>query len=115
MSSRESQTESRWRKFFRRASICLSAAIILVILEFYTIDYVRYPDALLDVVSVPTRIYCYYSSITETLPRDDMPILEAGRLAGCFFAGLILNIPYFALIIYGGWWLVDKTSRLNHE
>ena len=115
MSSRESQSESRWREFFRRASICLAAAIILVTLEFYTIDYVRYPDPLLDVVSLPSRIYCYYLSITEPLVRDDMPILEAGRMVECFFAGFILNIPYFALIIYGGWWLVDKTRRLNLE
>jgi hypothetical protein len=115
MSSREKHSESRREMFVRRMAICLAAAFLLVMLEFYTIDAVRYPAPVLYVTSVPTRMYCYYLSVTETLPRDDMPILEAGRLARCFFVGLILNVPYFALLIFGGWWLVDKTRRLSFK
>jgi hypothetical protein len=49
------------------------------------------------------------------LPADDIPLFEAGREAGCFFTGLILNIPYYALLMGGGWWLVKKMRATNFE
>jgi len=57
---------------------------------------------------LPGFIYCHYLTMTEPLPADDVPLFQAGQAAQCFFVGIALNFPYYALLIYLGWWLVDK-------
>jgi hypothetical protein len=109
----EQTAETRVRRFVRRIAICLVAALLLDGIVFLTIDHIRYPDFLLRILFVPSQIYCYYLSATEPLPTDDIPLFEAGRAIDCYFTGLILNIPYYALLMYGAWWLVEKMRRVN--
>ena len=109
----EKTSESRIARFIRRIVICLGAALLLDVLLFLTVDYVRYPDFLLRILFLPGQIYCYYLSITETLPSDDIPLFEAGRAIDCYLTGLSLNIPYYTLLLYGAWQLLEKLKLLN--
>lgn len=108
---------TRIKRLARRIAVCLVAALLLDSVLFFTVDLIWYPDLLLHILFIPGRIYCYYLSVTEPLPTDDIPLFEAGRDAGCFFTGLILNLPYYALLIYGGWRLVEKqrSAKLHKE
>jgi hypothetical protein len=94
--------------FLRRMTICLVAAFLLNGFVFLTIDHIPYPDFLRRLLGLPDLLCYYYLSATEPLPTDDLPIYEAGRAAQCFFITFVLNIPYYALSIYGLWWLLDK-------
>ena len=59
-------------------------------------------------LNLPGAVYCYYLKSTEPLPDDDVPLFQAGQDAQCYFVGLALNIPYYALLVLLVWWLIDK-------
>jgi hypothetical protein len=66
------------------------------------------PSPIMYALNLPGAIYCHYLMATEPLPADDIPLFQAGQAAQCYFVGLALNIPYYALMILVGWWLIDK-------
>ena len=74
----------------------------------------RIPSPIGYALNLPGVVYCYYLKSTEPLPDDDIPLFEAGQDAQCFFVGLALNIPYYALLVLGIWWLIDKW-RAKHS
>ena len=60
------------------------------------------------VLNLPGVIYCHYLMASEALPDDDIPLFQAGQEAQCYFAGLALNTPYYALLVFIAWWLLEK-------
>ena len=64
---------------------------------------------------LPGFLYCHYLEKSELVPADDLPLFEAGQAVRCFFVGTALNFPYYVLLIYLGWWFVDKwRARRQH-
>ena len=93
--------------------LLISLGIGFVLASSMLFDFVaeiaqRLPLPVAWFLNLPGFIYCHYLMTTEPVPADDIPLFQAGQAVQCFFVGIALNFPYYALSIYLGWWLVDK-------
>jgi hypothetical protein len=97
-----------------RIPIAVVASFVLTFGEAFLLDALpsklvsNIPSPIMYALNLPGAIYCYYLISTEPLPDDDIPLFQAGQEAQCYFVGLVLNIPYYLLLILVGWWLIDK-------
>jgi len=99
-----------------RLPISLGVGFVLacsVVLNFVAVIEKHLPLPLVWLLNLPGFVYCHYLRATEPLPIDDVPLFQAGQDVQCFFVGIALNVPYYTLLIYLGWWLVDKWKARN--
>jgi hypothetical protein len=97
-----------------RIPLALAAGVFLTFGLAFLYDLL--PPAVIDhipspvgyALNLPGVVYCYHLKSTEPLPDDDIPLFEAGQDAQCYFVGLALNIPYYALLVLVIWWFIDK-------
>ena len=78
-----------------------------MVFDFVSVILDHLPRPVVWFLNLPAVLYCYHLMATEPLPADDIPLFQAGQAAQCFFVGIVLDIPWYALLIYLGWWLVD--------
>ena len=108
-------TENHLPKLFR-LPISFAAGFVLagsVLISFVAAIEERLPLPLLWFLNLPGFVYCNHLRATQPLPIDDVPLFQAGQDVQCFFVGIALNVPYYTLLIYLGWWLVDKWKARN--
>ena len=101
-----------------RLPISLGIGFVLacsLLLDFVAVIEERLPLPVAWFLNLPGFIYCRYLMATEPLPADDIPLFQAGQAAQCFFVGIALNVPYYALLIYLCWWSVDKWRARTSE
>jgi hypothetical protein len=97
-----------------RIPLALAASVVLTFGLAFLYDALpppvmnHIPSPILYALNLPGAAYCYYLKSTEPRPDDDIPLFEAGQDAQCYFVGLALNIPYFALWVLMAWWAIDK-------
>jgi len=54
---------------------------------------------LIGIMNLPGVIYCRFASLPPSLPKSDEGLY-------CWAVGFFLNIPYYAMVIFGVWSLV---------
>jgi hypothetical protein len=113
--------ESKAKLMFRRGGISLAAGAILTIVVPQIMDAVwpylrdgqyqpyRWAVVLAGVLNLPAVIYCAFSDLPETLPKSDQSLY-------CWAVGFVFNIPYYAVLIFGGWWALERLrSRKSRQ
>jgi hypothetical protein len=66
------------------------------------------PLFLVKALNLPAVLYCAWLAYSETLPEIGRSLYESDRSVHCYFTGLLINTPYYALLIYVGWWAMKK-------
>jgi len=92
--------------------VCLCASISLTFLLSTIGEYVPLPSALFYVLNLPGVLYCHYQ-FSKPYPADDIPLYEAGLAIDCYYTGVMLMIPYLALLIFGAWGIVKRVRRVK--
>jgi hypothetical protein len=96
MSATDSPNETRG--CYSRPIVSIVAGFALTAIAFLISDHV--PLIIATLLNIPGAIFCYVDSLIETPPADDVPLWEMGREATCYFAGILLNIPFYSLVVF---------------
>lgn len=113
MAERDADLWLNRERMLRRAAVCLAAGLLLDFLLFLIGKHFYFPQFLDTILNLPAHIYCAYLSAHESFQTDESDILENLRPMECYFIGFILNIPYYALLTYGGWRLWESSDNEN--
>jgi hypothetical protein len=101
MSNQEMSVETHVRRFSVRLIICLFIGLRLTLLVALITNYL--PAFFAHIMNLPGFIYCSYLSIYEPAPTTSENSFNSGEGLYCFLIYLVLNIPYYTLIVYGVW------------
>jgi len=116
----KNQEESKIRKILRRGGISLAAGAILTVVVPAVMDAVwpylqdrhyqpyRFAVVLASILDLPAVIYCNFFRLPESIPKSDESLY-------CWAIGFFFNIPYYALLIYAGWWGLERMKSRKRE
>ena len=96
MSANDSAYEDRG--CYSRPIVSIAAGFGLTALGFLISDHV--PLIIATLLNIPGAIFCYIHSLVETPPADDVPLWEMGRDVTCYVVGILLNIPFYSLVVF---------------
>jgi hypothetical protein len=106
MAEQVENSETSSEQFRRRLTLSLGIGLLLTIIVPSVSIFL--PKFLVEMLSLPGLLFCYFLTTYETKPIDDVPLFEAGQYALCGSVSIVLNFPYYSLITYGTLWLFEK-------
>jgi hypothetical protein len=82
-----------------RVTVSIVLGVLLTGIALLVTDHL--PPMLAMSLNIPTVIFCYVDRLIETAPANDPAFWEQGRAATCFLVGILLNIPFYSLLVFG--------------
>jgi hypothetical protein len=105
MSNQGMSAETHIQRFIIRLVICLFVGLRLTLLVALITNYL--PSFFAYIVNLPGFIYCHYLSSYGPAPTASENPFNSGEGLHCFLITLVLNIPYYTLLVYGVWWQLE--------
>lgn len=88
----------------------ITVGFLLTAIAFFISDHV--PLLIATLLNIPGAVFCYVDGLIETPPSDDVPLWEMGREATCYFVGVLLNVPFYSLVVFA---ILSLRARLKRR